>query len=82
MSITQTERYLAAPTDHQVCQNLAVVDVTFEGSKNAKAVSQALKLIFQLRNGPKPASIQRKTLNRFMWFPKTRKRSSRSSRTR
>tara|TARA_B100000700_G_scaffold252667_1_gene284251 strand:- start:209 stop:427 length:219 start_codon:yes stop_codon:yes gene_type:complete len=57
MSITQTERYLAVPTDHQVCQNLAVVDVTFEGSKNAKAVSQALKLIFQLRNGPKPIAV-------------------------
>ena len=57
MSTTQTERYLAAPTDHQVCRNVAVVDVTFEGNKNAEAISQALKLILPLRNGPKPIAV-------------------------
>ena len=57
MSTTQTERYLVAPTDHQVCRNVAVVDVTFEGNKNAEAISQALKLILPLRNGPKPIAV-------------------------
>ena len=37
--------------------NIAVVDVTFEGNKNAEAISQALKLILPLRNGPKPIAV-------------------------
>ncbi len=57
MNKTETKRYMVAPTQQRVCQNIPIIDATFEGNKNPTVISQALKLIFSLRNGPIPIEV-------------------------